>query len=113
MITKFDEFKPNGVDENIDCDFEGLILEKHKIKTTQSGLAYRGETFSGYNIPKRYDGKQNFKYRVLAKDGDKTKLINFGKKNLTSEETKKYQNRLRCKTIYSKMSKKYWACRFS
>ena len=40
-----------------------------------------GETFSGYNKPKnsRKGGK---KFAVLAKEGDKIKLIRFGDANM-------------------------------
>ena len=40
-------------------------------------IKYRGETFSGYNKPKRTSGAKK-KFAVLAKKGDKVKLVRFG-----------------------------------
>ena len=45
-------------------------------------ITYRGERFSGYNKPKRTPGKSK-KFAVLAKQGDKTRLIRFGDPNMT------------------------------
>ena len=39
-------------------------------------IDYRGERFSGYNKPKRTPWK-NKKFAVLAKQGDKVKLVRF------------------------------------
>ena len=41
-----------------------------------------GETFSGYNKPKR-SRKGGKKFAVLAKQGDTVKLIRFGDANMT------------------------------
>ena len=45
-------------------------------------ITYRGEKFSGYNKPKRTPGKSK-KFAVLAKKGNKTKLIRFGDPNMS------------------------------
>ena len=45
-------------------------------------INYRGERFSGYNKPKRTPGKSK-KFAVLAKKGDKVRLIRFGDPNMT------------------------------
>lgn len=42
------------------------------------GLLYRGERFPGYNKPKKAPSDSKAKMRVLAKKGDKVKVINFG-----------------------------------
>ena len=48
------------------------------VKRTPSGrVSYRGESFSGYNKPKRTSGG-NKKFAVLAKKGDDVKLVRFG-----------------------------------
>ena len=53
------------------------------VKRTPSGkLTYRGETFSGYNKPKRTPGKSK-KSAVLAKKGDQVKLVRFGDPNMS------------------------------
>ena len=41
-----------------------------------------GEKFSGYNKPKRTPGGKK-KFAVLAKKGDKTKLVRFGDPKMT------------------------------
>ena len=44
-------------------------------------VEHRGETFPGYNKPKKYTGSGRFKKRVLAKKNGKVKVINFGHKS--------------------------------
>ena len=41
-------------------------------------ITYRGEKFSGYNKPKRTRNHKTKSHAVLAKSGDKVKLIRFG-----------------------------------
>ncbi len=45
-------------------------------------ITYRGEKFSGYNKPKRTPGKSK-KFAVLAKQGDKVRLIRYGDPNMS------------------------------
>ena len=45
-------------------------------------ITYRGEKFSGYNKPKRTPGKSK-KFAVLAKEGDKVRLVRFGDPNMS------------------------------
>jgi hypothetical protein len=59
------------------------------------GVKYHNEIFPNINIPKRYVGKGKFKYRVLAKEGNRVKPINFGDKTRKPER-------------HSMLSKKYW-----
>ena len=40
------------------------------------------ETFSGYNKPKRTPGHKTKSHAVLAKEGDKEKLIRFGQQGV-------------------------------
>jgi hypothetical protein len=58
-------------------------------------IRYNGEDFPGINIPKKYIGKGKFRFRVLAREGDKVKPINFG------DRTTKIKP-------MNKLSKKYW-----
>ena len=60
------------------------------------GLKYHNEYFNSYNQPKKYEGKGKHKWRVLAKEGDKVKFINFGKRDDIKKED------------LTKLSKKYW-----
>ncbi len=42
------------------------------------GIMYRGERFPGFNKPKNAPAGSIAKKRVLAKKGDKVKVVNFG-----------------------------------
>ena len=42
-----------------------------------------GETFSGYNKPKRTTNHKTSSHAVLAKEGDKIKLIRFGQQGVS------------------------------
>jgi len=57
------------------------------VKRTPSGrITYRGESFSGYNKPKRTSGGSK-KFAVLAKKGDDVKLVRFGDPNMTIKKS--------------------------
>lgn len=46
-------------------------------------ITYRGERFSGYNKPKRTPNHPTKSHAVLAKEGDKIKLIRFGQQGVS------------------------------
>jgi hypothetical protein len=46
-------------------------------------IEYRGEKFAGYNKPKRTPGHPNKSHAVLAKEGDRVKLIRFGQQGVS------------------------------
>ena len=81
-------------------------------------IKYRGETFSGYNRPKRTP-KASKSHGVLAKEGEKIKLIRFGqqgvsgagkKKDAKSAARRKSFKARHAKNIKKgKMSAAYWA----
>ena len=79
-------------------------------------IKYRGETFAGYNKPKRTPGASK-KFAVLAKDGDKVKLIRFGDPKMTIKKDqpknrKSFRARHKCDTSPpSKLSARYWSCK--
>ena len=57
------------------------------VKRTPSGrITYRGESFSGYNKPKRTSGGSK-KFAVLAKKGTDVKLVRFGDPNMTIKKS--------------------------
>ena len=80
-----------------------------------------GETFSGYNKPKRTPNHPTKSHAVLARSGGKEKLIRFGSQGVKGSpkkkgESKKYASRrkawkARHKTNINKgpMSAAYWA----
>ena len=77
-------------------------------------VKYRGETFSGYNKPKRTPGKKK-KFAVLAKVGDKIALVRFGDPNMKIKKSnparrKSFRARHKCDQKKSKFSAGYWSC---
>lgn len=91
-------------------------------RAESKGIEYRGRNFPGYNKP--IDSwLPNKKKAVLAKDGDKVKLIHFGDKNMEDytqhkdpERRRNYLKRsagIRDKngklTAQNKLSANYWA----
>lgn len=46
-------------------------------------IEYRGETFAGYNKPKRTRNHPTKSHAVLAKEDDKVKLIRFGQQGVS------------------------------
>jgi hypothetical protein len=87
-----------------------------QVQRSPSGrLQYRGETFSGYNKPKRTPNAKK-KSAVLAKKGDNVKLVRFGdssmkiKKNIPARR-KSFRARHKCDTAKDKFSARYWSCK--
>jgi len=86
------------------------------VKRTSSGrLTYRGESFSGYNKPKRTSGGSK-KFVVLAKKGDEVKLVRFGDPNMrikksNPERRANFRARHNCDTAKDKFSARYWSCK--
>lgn len=85
-------------------------------------IEYRGQTFPGYNKPIRNDSGSKHKMKVLAKDGDKVRLIRFGHRdyghNINPKRKANYLKRsagIRDKsgrlTKDNKLSANYWARR--
>ena len=78
-------------------------------------INYRGETFTGYNKPKKARTKTK-KFAVLAKSGSKVKLIRYGDANMTIKKSnparrKSFRARHRCATATNKLSARYWSCK--
>tara|TARA_B100000214_G_scaffold305314_1_gene236224 strand:- start:558 stop:2135 length:1578 start_codon:yes stop_codon:yes gene_type:complete len=78
------------------------------------GIKYRGETFPGYNKPKTAPSGSKHKKRVLAKKGDKVKVVNFGargyKHNYSAKAKKSYLARSAgIKGKDDKFSANYWS----
>ncbi|NBS68120.1 hypothetical protein EBT31_04295 [bacterium] len=84
-------------------------------------IEYRGEKFSGYNKPKRTPNHPNKSHVVLAKEGDKVKLIRFGQQGVSGSpkrEGESAANKARREAFKArhaeniakgKMSAAYWA----
>lgn len=115
MITNFNDFLNESIfnDETI---FESI---DQVTKNNDGTITYRGEEFPGFNKPKKYSGKGKYKKRVLAKEGDKIKIINYGHKDYEdytihkdSDRRKNFRARHKCDPVsnLSKLTAKYWAC---
>lgn len=51
-------------------------------------IEYRGETFAGYNKPKRTPSHPKKSHVVLAKEGATVKLIRFGQQGVSGSPTR-------------------------
>ena len=74
-----------------------------------------GETFDGYNKPKR-DLQGGKKFAVAAKDGDEVRLVRFGDASMTikkddPERRKSFRARHKCDEKKDKLSAGYWSCK--
>ena len=59
------------------------MASSKNVKRTASGrIVYRGESFAGFNKPKRTPNAKK-KSAVLAKKGDQVKLVRFGDQNMS------------------------------
>ena len=85
-------------------------------------IEYRGQKFSGYNKPKRTSGHPKKSHVVLAKEGEKIKMIRFGEQGASTagkpkagESDKMKAKRSSFKARHGKnikkgkMSAAYWA----
>ena len=76
-------------------------------------IEYRGEKFAGYNKPKKTPNASK-SHAVLAKDGDKVKLIRFGQQGVVgspdgSARNRAFKARHASNIAKGKMSAAYWA----
>lgn len=78
---------------------------------------YRWKTFSWYNKPKKSDRKGK-KKMVLAKEGDKVKLVHYWAtwytdktKWASKKQVKSTRARHKCDQKKSKLTAWYWACK--
>jgi len=86
-------------------------------------IKYRGETFAGYNKPKRTPSHPKKSHVVLAKEGETVKLIRFGQQGVsgspaqTGESASDKARRASFKARHAKniakgkMSAAFWANR--
>ena len=76
-------------------------------------IEYRGEKFAGYNKPKKTPNASK-SHAVLAKEGDKVKLIRFGQQGVQGSpdgtaRNKAFKARHASNIAKGKMSAAYWA----
>ena len=85
-------------------------------KNSGRSKASRAKKTMRVNSPKP-SYKKDKKFMVVAKEGDKTKLIHFGSAdyghNYSKSARKNFRSRMGCdKKKHSKLTAKYWACEF-
>lgn len=98
-----------------------LAKYRNKKRGKQVAITVRGETFAGYNKPKRTPKHPKKSHAVLAKEGDKIRLIRFGQQGVrgAGKNPKTAKDKARKKSYYarhnaqgkptSKLSAKYWS----
>ena len=79
-------------------------------------IEYRGEKFSGYNKPKRTPNHASKSHAVLAKEGDKVKLIRFGQQGVKGSpagtaRNKAFKARHAKNIAKGKMSAAWWSAK--
>lgn len=92
-----------------------MATTKDVERTKDGKLKYRGETFPGYNKPKR-DTTTGKAKAVLAKKGDEVKIVRFGDPKMRNradnpEARKNFRARHNCDTAKDKFTARYWSCR--
>ena len=92
-----------------------MATTKDVQRLASGRIKYRGETFSGYNKPKRTPGGKK-KSAVLAKKGKEVKLVRFGDPNMRIKKSsparrKSFRARHRCATATNKLTPRYWSCK--
>ena len=99
---------------------EDLKRKRKWVRKNKMAITYRGVRFAGYNKPKRTPKHRTKSHAVLAKQGNKIRLIRFGqqgvkgagKKPRTASERarrRSFQARHRKNIARGKMSAAYWA----
>jgi|TARA_R100000329_G_scaffold92340_1_gene77085 hypothetical protein len=92
-----------------------MATTKDVQRLASGRIKYRGETFAGYNKPKRTPGGKK-KSAVLAKKGSEIKLVRFGDPNMSIKKDqpgrrKNFRARHNCDTAKDKFSARYWSCK--
>ena len=85
-----------------------------KGKHTRAKATMKRLGLSGFNKPKRTPGHGSKSHVVMAKDGDRTKLIRFGQQGKTGDRTmtkraKSFKARHAKNIKKGRMSAAYWA----
>jgi hypothetical protein len=92
-----------------------MATTKDVERLPSGGLKYRGETYPGYNKPKRTPGAAK-KSAVLAKKGSEVKVVRFGDPKMSIKKDqparrKSFRARHNCDTATDKFSARYWSCK--
>jgi hypothetical protein len=113
-----------SLDQFLDAPYGEALYEAKAsdAKRVKGGVEYRGEKFPGFNKPKTAPSGSKSKYRVLAKEGDKIKVVNFGWRGMQdytqhkdSKRKSSFRKRHGCDPVssLSKLTAKYWSCQYT
>tara|TARA_R100001594_G_scaffold11185_1_gene25597 strand:+ start:219 stop:494 length:276 start_codon:yes stop_codon:yes gene_type:complete len=85
-----------------------------KVKHTRAKATMKRLGLKGFNKPKRTPSHSSKSHVVMAKDGDKTKLIRFGQQGKTGDKTmtkraKSFKARHGKNIKKGKMSAAFWS----
>ena len=92
-----------------------MATTKDVTRTPSGRIKYRGESFPGFNKPKRTPNASK-KSAVLAKKGSEIKLVRFGDQNMSIKKDqpgrrKNFRARHSCDTAKDKFTARYWSCK--
>ena len=92
-----------------------MATTKDVTRTPSGRIKYRGETFPGFNKPKRTPNASK-KSAVLAKKGSEIKLVRFGDQNMSIKKDqpgrrKNFRAHHSCDTAKDKFTARYWSCK--
>jgi hypothetical protein len=83
--------------------------KKNKTEKTRSGSLKRGGvTFAGFNKPRSTPEHKNKSHAVLAKEGEKVKLIRFGEKKIKTTKPNIFTKRSSKDITRGKLSPAFW-----
>ena len=92
-----------------------MATTKDTKRLPSGRISYRGETFAGFNKPKKTPNKSK-KSAVLAKKGSEIKIVRFGDPNMSIKKDQpkrrsSFRARHSCDTAKDKFSARYWSCK--
>ena len=95
------------------------VVAAKRFKRLPSGrIQYMGESYAGFNKPKRAPKGSKKKFVVLGKQGDKIKKVSYGhrdysdfRKHKNPKRRANFRARHNCKTAKDKTTARYWACK--
>tara|TARA_R100000773_G_scaffold44469_1_gene45736 strand:+ start:951 stop:1313 length:363 start_codon:yes stop_codon:yes gene_type:complete len=119
-MSWFNLLKRSCCDECSEVVKSDDLIKASEIKRVKNGVIYRGERFPGINKPKRAPKGSKKKYRVLARQGKKYRIVSFGArgyKDFLQHKNKKrranFKSRHNCKKKKNKLTAGYWACNYN
>jgi len=96
------------------ASISGKKDDTQKPEETKKSIEHHGTTFPGYNKPTK-SNRAGKKKMVLAKSGDRVKVIHYGdtnyEHNYSAEAKSSFRARHKCDEQKDKLTASYWACK--